>query len=97
MGFFTKLFGLGWLVARDVEKSLASDTVSDELEMERKLPNTDISNLPFWNKFFDVDLKKSPDELWIETEKVSTAKEKCEHSSKNFTLIRISKQLKHMW
>lgn len=69
MGFFTKLFGLGWLVARDVEKSLASDTVSDELEMERKLPNTDISNLPFWNKFFDVDLKKSPDELWIETEK----------------------------
>lgn len=68
MGFFTKLLGLGWLVARDVQKSFASDNISNSLEMERKLPDTDISNLPFWNKFFDVDLKKSPDELWIETE-----------------------------
>lgn len=66
MGLFTKLLDFGWLVARDVEKQLASDSISDSLVMERKLPDIGLNEIQFWNNFFDVDLKKLPNESWRE-------------------------------
>ena len=77
MGFFKKLFG-------DSTAQSSNDINSnDKEEHEQQVTNSRSqsvhnNNMTSWENFFGIDLKSSPNELWIEGE--------CEYNEKNVIL-----------
>lgn len=70
MGIISNILGLGYLLASDVYSEIQAQSVYQDNTIRRKLPDLiDLSELPIWNDLFDCDLKKSPDEQWIEKER----------------------------
>ena len=78
MGFFKKLFGDSTVQSsNDINSNYKED---HELQVTNSMSQSaHNNNMTSWENFFGIDLKSSPNELWIEGE--------CEYNEKN--IIRI--------
>lgn len=66
MNTFTKILGLGWLVAHDVNHTLKKETNSGSSWQEKKLPSYDLTDSSFWHDFCGVNIKNAPNANWRE-------------------------------
>lgn len=77
MGFFKKLFGDSTAQSsNDINSNYKED---HELQVTNSMSQSaHNNNMTSWENFFGIDLKSSPNELWIEGE--------CEYNEKNVIL-----------